>query len=64
MGTLNRDFSSIDHAQRTAEIAAEKYPDMRFEPELELSDISLIDLSNFGKEEIQDVNPWHNFNAT
>jgi hypothetical protein len=61
MGTLNRDFSSFEQAQRAAELAAEKYPDMKFEPEIEISDVSVIDLSDFCKDGIQEVNPWCNF---
>jgi len=61
LGTLNRDFSSVEQAQRTAELAAEKYPDMRFEPEVELSDVAVVDLSDFEKDEIHEVNPWSNF---
>lgn len=61
VGTLNRDFSNIEEARRTAAVAAEKYPDMKFEPEIELSDVALVDLSDFGKDEIHEVNPWSNF---
>ena len=61
MGTLNRDFSSFEQAQRAAELAAEKYTDMKFEPEIEISDVSVIDLSDFCKDGIQEVNPWCNF---
>jgi hypothetical protein len=61
MGMLNRDFSSVAQAQRTAALAAEKYPNMKFEPEIELSDVSVIDLSDFCKDGIQEVNPWCNF---
>jgi hypothetical protein len=61
VGTLNRDFSNIEEARRTAAVPAEKYPDMKFEPEIELSDVALVDLSDFGKDEIHEVNPWSNF---
>ncbi|UCF81921.1 MAG: hypothetical protein JSV50_11940 [Desulfobacteraceae bacterium] len=61
MGMLNREFSSVKQAQRTAELAAEKYPDMKFEPDIEIPDVSAIDLSDFGKDDIQEVNPWYNF---
>ena len=58
LGTLNKDFSNVEEAQRTAALAAEKYPDMKFEPEVELSDVAVVDLSDFGKDEIHEVNPW------
>jgi hypothetical protein len=61
LGTLHRDFSSMEQAQRIAQIAGEKYPDMIFEPEIELSDVAVIDLSDFGKDDIPEVNPWSNF---
>mgnify|MGYP001057978398 FL=1 len=60
LGTLNKDFSNVEEAQRTAALAAEKYPDMKFEPEVELSDVAVVDLSDFGKDEIHEVNPWFN----
>ena len=61
MGMLNREFSDVKQARRTAELAAEKYPDMKFEPEIEIPDVSAIDLSDFCQDDIQEVNPWYNF---
>ena len=60
VGTLERDFACFEQAQRTAELAAEKHPDMLFEPEVEISDACVIDLSDLGKDGIQEVNPWYN----
>jgi hypothetical protein len=64
VGTLERDFACFEHARRTAELAAEKHPDMLFEPEVEpeveVSDACVIDLSDLGKDDIQEVNPWYN----
>lgn len=62
VGMLKRNFSNIEQAQQTAELAADKFPDMIFEPEMEFSDISAIDLSDFWKDGTQDVNPWQSFN--
>jgi hypothetical protein len=61
LGTLNRDFSDMQQAQRIAQLAAEKYPDMIFEPEIELSDVAVMDLTDFAKDDIQEVNPWSDF---
>ncbi len=60
VGTLERDFACFEQARRTAELAAEKHPDMLFEPEVEVSDACVIDLSDLGKDDIQEVNPWYN----
>jgi hypothetical protein len=58
VGTLERDFACFEQARRTAELAAEKHLDMLFEPEV--SDACVIDLSDLGKDDIQEVNPWYN----
>ena len=60
VGTLERDFACFEQARRTAELAAEKHPDMLFEPKAEVSDACVIDLSDLGRDGIQEVNPWHN----
>ena len=62
MGELKRDFSSIEQAQQTAQLATVKFPDMIFEPEIELTDMLTIDLSGLGKDDTPEVNPWQNFN--
>ena len=59
VGTLERDFACFEQARRTAELATEKHSDMLFEPEIEVSDACVIDLSNLGKDDIQEVNPWY-----
>ncbi len=60
VGTLERDFACFEQARRTAELAAEKHLDMLLEPEVEVSDACVIDLSDLGKDDIQEVNPWYN----
>jgi hypothetical protein len=60
VGMLERDFACVEQARHTAELAAGKHPDMLFEPEVEVSDACVIDLSDLGKDDIRDVNPWHN----
>ncbi len=60
VGMLERDFACVEQALRTAELATEKHPDMLFEPEVEVSDACVIDLSDLGKNDIQEVNPWYN----
>ena len=59
VGTLERDFACFERARRTAELAAKKHLDMLLEPEVEVSDACVIDLSDLGKDDIQEVNPWY-----
>jgi len=63
VGMLERDFACVEQARRTAELAAEKHPDMLFQPEVEVSDACVIDLSDLGQDDIRDVNPWHNLDS-
>ena len=60
VGMLERDFACVEQALRAAELAAEKHPDMLFQPEVEVSDACEIDLSDLGKDDIREVNPWRN----
>ena len=63
LGMLERDFACVEQARRTAELAVERHPDMLFETEVEISDSCVIDLSDLGKDDIQEVNPWHCFDS-
>ena len=50
-GTLKREFSSIEEAQKFADLMGKKYPDMIFEPYVELGNSNIIGTSNSkGKE--------------
>ena len=60
VGMLERDFACVEQARRTAELAAQKHPDMLYEHD-EVSDACVIDLSDLEKDDIHEVNPWHNF---
>jgi hypothetical protein len=60
VGMLERDFACVEQALRAAELASEKHPDMLFQPEVEVSDACEIDLSDLGKDDIREVNPWRN----
>ena len=57
IGILRRDFSSVEQAQGIGRLMAKKYPDMRFEPHLELRDDAVIDLTGLDKDDVQRYNP-------
>ena len=52
MGMLTREFSSIDKTQELAAIKSKKYPDMVFQPHIELDESSVIDEPQIDKSEI------------
>ena len=45
-GTLKREFSSIEEAQKFVDIMGKQYPDMKFEPHVELGNSNVIGASN------------------
>ena len=45
-GTLKREFSSIEEAQKFADLMDNKYPDMIFEPYVEIGNSNIIGTSN------------------
>jgi len=45
-GTLKREFSSIEEAQKIAKLMAKKYPDMIFDPYVELGNSKIIGTSD------------------
>ena len=45
-GTLKREFSSIEEAQKFADLMGKKYPDMIFEPYVELGNSNIMDTSD------------------
>ena len=51
-GTLKAEFSSVQEAQRFADLMANKFPDMRFEPYIEQEGTGKNDSSNSEAEEI------------
>ena len=50
-GTLKREFSSIEEAQKFADLMGKKYPDMIFEPYVELGNSNIIGTSNSKEKE-------------
>jgi len=50
-GTLKREFSSIEEAQKFADFMGEKYPDMIFEPYVEIGNSNIIGASNSKEQE-------------
>ncbi len=51
-GTLKREFSSIEEAQKFADLMGNKYPDMIFEPYVELGNSNIIGTSNSKEQEL------------
>ena len=60
-GTLKRDFSSVEQAQVIAGLMGEKYPEIHFEPHIELSTGSVIDLSELEKNDSEPGGAWEEF---
>jgi len=50
-GTLKREFSSIEEAQKIAKLMAKKYPDMIFDPYVELGNSKIIGTSDSKEKE-------------
>ena len=50
-GTLKREFSSIEEAQKFAAFMGNKYPDMIFEPYVEAGNSDIIGTSNSKEQE-------------
>ena len=50
-GTLKREFSSIEAAQKFADLMGKKYPDMIFEPYVEIGNSNIIGTSDSKEEE-------------
>jgi len=45
-GTLEREFSSVEEAQKFADLMCKKYPDLIFVPYVELGNSNIIDTSD------------------
>jgi hypothetical protein len=45
-GTLKKEFSSVEDAQKFADFMGNKYPDIIFEPYVELGNSNIIDTSD------------------
>ncbi|RLB36057.1 MAG: hypothetical protein DRH20_10340, partial [Deltaproteobacteria bacterium] len=54
-GTLKREFSSMEEAQGIARLMSEKYPDMVFQPHIELTDSSVIDLTDMEEDDTEEL---------
>ena len=50
-GTLKREFSSVEEAQKFADFMGNKYPDMIFEPYVELRNSNIMDTSDSKDQE-------------
>jgi hypothetical protein len=50
-GTLRRDFLSVEEAQKFADLMGKKYPDMIFEPYVELGNNKIFGTSDSKDEE-------------
>jgi hypothetical protein len=50
-GTLKREFSSIEEAQKFADLMGKKYPDMIFEPYVEIGNGNIIGASDSKKQD-------------
>jgi len=50
-GTLKREFSSIEEAQKFADLMGKKYPDMIFEPYVEIGNSNIIGTSDSKEQE-------------
>jgi hypothetical protein len=50
-GKLTREFSSIEEAQKFADLMGKKYPDMIFEPYVELGNSNIIGTSDSKKQD-------------
>jgi hypothetical protein len=50
-GTLKREFASIEEAQKFADFMVNKYPDMIFEPYVEIGNSNIMDTSDSKDQE-------------